>query len=324
MANQSDVLKIILVGFPGLKEEYYVPVSLVMLLLYLASLLANGTVITLVVWKKNLHKPMYIIIANLACADLLFDTITLPKIIAKYWFGVTMTFPECLLQMFLVHYLNTTDSYIFMLMAIDRYFAICKPLRYSSIISNKVVAISCWVCWVVASVTALTALIMNSQAPPCGYNRINTLMCTNIAVTALACKDVSIIKKTTFAFSMFILFVPLSFIILSYITIINIIRVSANKENWQKAFYTCTTHLCVMTVHYAPRVFVYTANEVGLVFNADLNVFILCLYSYIPHIANPIIYCLRNKAITQTYRSFYLRIKKIGVRDHLSSSTVTK
>ncbi|XP_075051813.1 olfactory receptor 2AT4-like [Mixophyes fleayi] len=323
MGNQSEVLEVILVGFPGLKEEFYVPVSMVMLILFIASLAANGSVISLVVLKKCLHKPMYLIIANLAVADLLFDTITLPKIIAKYWFGAKMTFPECLLQMFLVHYLNTTDSYIFMLMAIDRYFAICKPLRYSSIISKRVVAISCCICWVIASVTALTALIMNSQAPPCGYNKINSLMCTNIAVTALACKDVSVIKKTTFVFSMVILFLPLSFIISSYIIIMNIMCLSSNS-NWQKAFYTCTTHLVVITVHYAPRVFTYTAHEVGLYFNADVNVFVLCLYSYVPHISNPIIYCLRNKDIKQTFASSLKRV--IGFRDRskLFPTTVTK
>ncbi|KAM5182259.1 olfactory receptor 2AT4-like [Mantella aurantiaca] len=324
MANQSEVKEIILVGFPGLKGEFYTPVSLVMLLIYIASLSANGTVISLVVMKKCLHKPMYIIIANLACADLLFDTITLPKLVAKYWFGATMTFPECLLQMFFVHFLNTTDSYIFMLMAIDRYFAICKPLRYASIITGRVVAMSCCTCWVAASSTSFAALVMNSQAPPCGYNKINTIMCTNIAVTALACKDVAHIKKTTFGFAMFIQFVPLGFITLSYITVINIIRLSGSSETWRKAFYTCTTHLFAVTVHYAPRVLVYTANEVGLVFNADVSVFVLCLYSYVPHISNPIIYCLRNKDIKQTFISAAARFWSVRVKNDVLPNTVTK
>ncbi|XP_018428500.1 PREDICTED: olfactory receptor 2AT4-like [Nanorana parkeri] len=324
MANQTEVKEIILVGFPGLKVEFYIPVTLVLLLIYMASLSANGTVISLVIMKKRLHKPMYVIIANLAFADLLFDTVTLPKLIAKYWFGSTMTFPECLLQMFLVHFLNTTDSYIFVLMAVDRYFAICKPLRYPTIITSRVVAMSCCTCWVVASSTALTALVMNSQAPPCGYNKINTIMCTNIAVTALACKDVSLIKKTTFVFAMFIQFVPLSLITLSYIIIINIIRLSASSETWRKAFYTCSTHLFAVTVHYAPRVLVYTANEVGLVLNADVGVFVLCLYSYVPHISNPIIYCLRNKDIKETFMNSAARFMSHRVKSNFLPNTVTK
>ncbi|XP_053312087.1 olfactory receptor 2AT4-like [Spea bombifrons] len=297
MANQTEVYEITLVGFPGLPEKYNIPISILMLLVYMASVSANGIVITMVMLKEQLHKPMYLIIANLATADLLFDTITLPKMIGKYWFGVTTTFPECLLQMFLVHYLNTTDSYIFMLMAIDRYVAICKPLRYPSIISRRAVGIGCCVCWVVASFTALTALVMNAHAPPCGSNKINTVMCTNIAVTALACQDTSLIKKTTYVFAMVILFLPLSFILPSYIIIIHIIRSSPGTESWRKAFYTCTTHLCAIAVHYVPRVFVYTAHEVNLNFNADINVLLLCLYSYVPHVCNPIIYCLRNKDI---------------------------
>ncbi|XP_073468457.1 olfactory receptor 6N1-like [Aquarana catesbeiana] len=324
MVNQSEVKEIILIGFPGLKAEFYAPVSLVMLLIYIASLSANGTVISLVIMKKHLRKPMYIIIANLSCSHLLYDTVTLPKIIARYWFGATTTFPECLLQMFLIHTLGPTDSYTFMLMAIDRFFAICKPLRYSSIFTSRVVAMSCGTCWVAAISTALTALVMNSQAPPCGYNKINTIMCTNIAVTALACKDVSVIKKTTFVFSMFIQFVPLSFILLSYITIINIIRLSASNGTWRKAFYTCATHLFAMTAHYAPRLFVFLANEFSLVFNADLSVFVLCVYSYVPHICNPIIYFFRNKDIKQTFMSSVIRFMSFKVKKDVMIKTITE
>ncbi|XP_068121892.1 olfactory receptor 13C7-like [Hyperolius riggenbachi] len=324
MTNQTEVKEIILVGFPGLREEFYPPVSLLLLLIYMASLSANGTVINLVITKKRLHRPMYVIIANLAVSDLLFDTITLPKIIAKYWFGATTTFPECVLQMFLVHSLNGTDSYIFMFMSIDRYFAICKPLRYSQFITTRVVAMSCCTCWVAASSTALWTMIMNAQAPPCGYNRINTLMCTNIAVTALACVDVSIIRKATFVFAMFIQFVPLSFITLSYITIINVIRLSSSSDNWGKSFYTCSTHLFAVTIHYAPRIFVYTANQIGLVFNADINVIVLCLYSYVPHIANPIIYCLRNNDIKQTFRTSISSSLHFKVKAKILPNTITK
>ncbi|KAM4702145.1 olfactory receptor 52K1-like [Discoglossus pictus] len=109
------------------------------------SILANTTVIALIILKKHLHQPMYIIIANLALSDLLFDTITLPKIIAKYWFGAaSMSFFECMFQLFWIHHLGSVDSFIIMLMAVDRYVAICKPLHYSSLMTNKLVVLICY------------------------------------------------------------------------------------------------------------------------------------------------------------------------------------
>ncbi|KAG8431396.1 hypothetical protein GDO86_018900 [Hymenochirus boettgeri] len=115
MANQSTVLEFVFIGFPGLPQNFHIPVSMVMFAVYSISMVANSTVMILILVKRPLHQPMYIIIGNLALSDLLFDTLTLPKIIAKY----------CL------------DSLIIMLMAIDRYVAICKPLRYHSIITNR-------------------------------------------------------------------------------------------------------------------------------------------------------------------------------------------
>ncbi|KAM4796206.1 olfactory receptor 6C74-like [Rhinophrynus dorsalis] len=318
MANQSRSFEVVLVGFPGLPQQLNSLVSVVMFLVYNISLCANGIVIGLIIFKHHLHQPMYFIIANLAVSDLLFDTITLPKIIAKYWFGAgTMTFQECLFQTFCVHYLGSIDSFIIMLMAVDRYVAICKPLRYLSIITNKVVALACSFSWIfLASFTPLMCVILNSQISFCGRKNINSCFCTNIGVTGLACTDVTLTKKLMFALAMVVLLVPLSYIILSYSIIIKTVHSSTNSENWQKAFYTCTTHLIVIVLYYAPRVFIYTANQVQLILNADLNVLLLCLYTYVPHMANPIIYCLRTKEIKQTFgkllKKNHLTVKSMG------------
>ncbi|KAM4702148.1 olfactory receptor 52E5-like [Discoglossus pictus] len=87
MANTSDVIEFVLIGFPGLPEKFHILVSFVMFLVYVIAMLANGTVLILIFLKNHLHHPMYIIIGNLAFSDLLFDTSTLPKMIGIYWFG---------------------------------------------------------------------------------------------------------------------------------------------------------------------------------------------------------------------------------------------
>ncbi|XP_075705994.1 olfactory receptor 2AT4-like [Rhinoderma darwinii] len=315
MANQSDAM-FILIGFPGLPEMYHTVVSFVLFVVYVVALSANSAVILLVIWKEPLHQPMYILIGNLSLSDILFDTITLPKMIAKYWFGAgAMTFSAaCMFQLFCVHYLGSLDSFIIMFMALDRYVAISRPLRYSAIMTKRRTVIICILLWVFASLFSLVNATWHAQFPYCGSRKVNNCFCVNMAVMVLACGDISLLKQTVYYFAMVALLGPLCYIVLSYILIIVKVRSSARNESLHKAFYTCVTHLFIITMYYGPRVFVYTAYQVNLVFGLDFSILLLFLYTYLPHILNPIIYCLRTQEIRQVIgralrRKFGLNIK---------------
>ncbi|XP_053313869.1 olfactory receptor 4S1-like [Spea bombifrons] len=311
MGNYSGVSEFHLVGFPGASEKLYLLISLTMFLIYTVVLFSNGTVILLIILKEHLHQPMYIFIANLAFSDLLFDTITLPKIIAKYWFGAeTISFSSCLFQMFCVHFLGSFDSFIIMLMAVDRYIAICIPLRYPLIITHKATAILCWTFWILAASASLFNNILFIPLPFCGPNKIKSCFCSVSSLFPLACQDVTSVRQKILVNAMIVLLAPLGFILLSYVFILWSVKTSVHSENWQKAFYTCTTHLIIIGMYFVPRVFVYFANYVRLILNADINVLLLCLYSYLPHLANPVIYCLRTEEIKRTLaKAFKIKIK---------------
>ncbi|XP_040195506.1 olfactory receptor 1-like [Rana temporaria] len=311
MSNHTAVLEITLVGFPGLADAFHGLVSTMMFFAYIISLTANGTVIGLVIFNEHLRQPMYLIIANLAASDLLFDTVTLPKAIAIYWFGAsTIPVKMCLFQIFLVHYFGSLDSFLLMLMAIDRYVAICHPLRYTSIITNKKISISCGFCWIILSSSINTvATILASQLTLCGAYRVNSLFCGHTAYVAAACIDVSSSRNVAFVNSMIVLLIPLGLILMSYIKIIAVISMT-RTENLQKAFYTCVTHLLVIALYYTPRLFVYIISVLPFVtMRSDVNTVLLFLYSFVPHMANPIIYFLRTKEIKQTLRRVLLRSK---------------
>ncbi|XP_063301069.1 olfactory receptor 6B1-like [Pelobates fuscus] len=301
MENESAVSEFVLVGFPGLPPRLYNLVSMIAFFIFNISLYANGIVIVVIIMNVHLHKPMYVIIANLALSDLLMDIITLPKILAKYWFGDnSISFHACFLQMFFVHYLSSLDSFIIMLMAIDRYVAICKPLRYFSIISNGLMANICCVFWFTAAIIGMSITVLGAKLPFCGPNKVKSYFCSLTPVAVLACADSAPNRRNGFIIAMFVHLVPLSFIIFSYIMIIKTIRSKTGSETWQKAFYTCATHLFVVGMYYFPRLMVYTYNQVQLIPNADLNVLLICLYTFVPHFASPIVYCLRTQDIKQT------------------------
>ncbi|XP_075052873.1 putative olfactory receptor 10D4 [Mixophyes fleayi] len=307
--NQSYVLEFFLVGFPGLPEKFYSVVSITIFLLYNFSLYANGIVVVLIILREHLHQPMYVIVGNLALSDLLFDTLTLPKIVAKYWFGDgSLSFSVCFIQMFFVHYLGSLDSFLIMVMAIDRYVAICKPLRYHSIISNRVVTFLCIFFWLFAAVIGLVITALGLWLPYCGPNRIKNCFCALTPVAVLSCADSASTRRTGFIIAMIAHLCPLSFIIFSYIIVISKIRSSTRSENWQKAFYTCTTHWLVIGLYFIPRLTVYTYNQIQLIPNADVNVLLICLYTFAPHFVSPIIYCLRTEEIKRTLGNVIKRI----------------
>ncbi|KAM4048323.1 olfactory receptor 2AP1-like [Anomaloglossus baeobatrachus] len=298
MANHTGFL---LLGFPNIAEKFNVPVSVALFLVYLVSVFSNGTVIALIICNRKLYQPMYVVILNLAISDLLFDTVTLPKIIAKYWFDDGwISFAGCMFQVFCAHFLGSFDSYILLLMSIDRYVAICKPLRYPSIITNRRTILLCCFFWFLTSAIALAIALLDSGIPFCGDNRIRSCFCTNTGVLSLACKDVTVLKRIIFGIAMFVLLLPLAFILFSYGVIIKVIISQTQTDGRRKAFYTCATHLFVIGLYFVPRIFVYVANQFKLILNEDVNVLILCLYTFVPHMANPIIYCLRTKEIRRT------------------------
>ncbi|XP_069828015.1 olfactory receptor 52B2-like [Dendropsophus ebraccatus] len=304
MANHTGF---ILLGFPSLAERFDVPVSVALFLVYLISLFSNVTVIVLITCHRRLYQPMYLVILNLAISDLLFDTVTLPKIIAKYWFeDGYISFAGCIFQVFCAHTLGSLDSYILLLMAIDRYVAICKPLRYPSIVTNRRTGLLCCFFWVFTMLIGLVVAFLDADVPFC-QNTVRSCYCTNSGVLSLACGDVTVLKRLIFGIAMFVHLLPLAFILFSYGVIIKVVISQSQGDNRRKAFYTCATHLCVIGLYFVPRIFVYIANQVKLILNEDINVLILCIYTYVPHMANPIIYCLRTKEIRRTLKNLIKR-----------------
>ncbi|KAM3936268.1 olfactory receptor 2AP1-like [Leptodactylus fuscus] len=315
MANSTGF---ILLGFPGIAARFNTPVSIALFLVYLISLFSNGTVIALIICNRRLHQPMYVVILNLAISDLLFDTVTLPKIITKYWFSDGwISFAGCIFQVFCAHFLGSFDSYILFLMAIDRYVAICKPLRYPSIITNRRTILLCCFFWLVTAAIALAIALLDSGVHFCGKNTIKSCFCTNTGVLSLACEDVTVLKRTIFGIAMFVLLLPLAFILFSYGVIIKVIISQTQGDSRRKAFYTCATHLFVIGLYFVPRLFVYVANQLRLILNDDINVLILCLYTFVPHMANPIIYCLKTKEIRRTFKDL-IKKRILMTRRHIT------
>uniref|UniRef100_A0A3P9P7I2 G-protein coupled receptors family 1 profile domain-containing protein n=1 Tax=Poecilia reticulata TaxID=8081 RepID=A0A3P9P7I2_POERE len=302
LSNITGIHNFFILGFPGLSPSYYSPASAVLFLVYLAILVGNIFILVFVIYEKSLQKPTYLVFCHLALTDLSFGTVTLPQIISKYWFGNSIiSFYGCFTQMFFVHYLGSVMSFLLLVMALDRFIAICVPLRYPVLITNNIIFALCGSAWFLPLPLMMIIIFQALSLPYCQSNIITQCYCDHISITNQACGNDRKIAQIV-ALCIAILLLPLGFIILSYfIIILSVLKISSSKGRI-RAWSTCTPQLIIICLYYLPRCFVYLANFVGYTFNASVRIVVVMLYSLLPAVVNPIIYCFKTKDIKESLK----------------------
>ncbi|KAK2846756.1 hypothetical protein Q5P01_009755 [Channa striata] len=319
ITNFTSMKNFLIVGFPGLSPQYYGPVSALLFVIYLAIVVGNVFILAFVAYERSLQKPSYLVFCHLALNDLTFGTVTLPKIIAKYWFDDSIiSFYGCFAQMFFVHYLGSATSFILLVMALDRFIAIYIPLRYPVLITNNIISVLCGFAWFIPLPLMVAVVLHVLTLSFCKSNVIAQCYCDHISITRQACgDDVKIVEVTSLCVAMFCLLVPLAFILFSYISIIGIIMKMSNAAGRKKTLSTCTPQIFITCLFYLPRCFIYVASTVGFSFSLDVRILLILLYSLFPAAVNPLIYCFKTKDIKQMLMK-RLQKTKIGVQIKLS------
>lgn len=297
--NITTIKDFILTGFPGLHRKYYGPVSALLFFIYLAILVGNILILVFVGFERCLYKPTYLIFCHLAMNDLLFGTVTLPKIISRYWWDdKILSFGACFTQMYFVHSLGAINSLLLLIMALDRFIAVCFPLKYPVLITNNAISMACGLSWIGTFLRMVGVVLHALTLPYCDSNIIVQCYCDHISITRLACgENVKYVNTVAVGLAMFSLLLPLSFIMSSYISIFVVVLRMPNMEGRYKTLSTCTPQLLISCLYYLPRCFVYLSNAVGFTFSLDIRIFVILLYSLVPCALNPLIYCFKTKDI---------------------------
>uniref|UniRef100_A0A3B3CZY7 G-protein coupled receptors family 1 profile domain-containing protein n=1 Tax=Oryzias melastigma TaxID=30732 RepID=A0A3B3CZY7_ORYME len=244
--NITKINHFFITGFPELLPEYHGPVSTLLFLLYLVIAVGNIFILVFVTCEKSLHKPSYLIFCHLSLTDLMFGTVTLPKILSKYWFNDSViSFYGCFAQMYFVHFLGAAHSFILMVMALDRFIAICAPLRYTSLFTNAAASVLCGVAWLLPASWMLFVVLDALSLPFCNSNIIAQCYCDQISIINLGCENVRQSTVLGFIGAMVSLLFPLSFIILSYFVIIVAVLRISSSEGRLRTLSTCTPQLLI-------------------------------------------------------------------------------
>ncbi|XP_072494417.1 olfactory receptor 8K3-like isoform X1 [Notamacropus eugenii] len=291
----TKVTEFIFMGITD-RPELQVPLFLVFLFIYSVTVVANLGMTILTKIDSHLQTPMYFFLRHLSLIDLGYSTAIGPKMLIGFVVDKNViSYTECAIQLFFFVTLIISELFVLSAMAYDRYVAICNPLLYTVIMSDRM----CWILVVIpylysTFVSLLIAIkIFNSSF--CSSNVIRHFFCDNLPLLSMICSNTSDIQLIILTLSAFNLFSSLLVVLVSYIFILVAIFRMNSAEGRRKAFSTCGSHFTVLVVFYGTLIFMYLQPKSSHSFDTDKMASIF--YTLLIPMLNPLIYSLRNTEV---------------------------
>ncbi|OCT96270.1 hypothetical protein XELAEV_18013945mg [Xenopus laevis] len=295
ISNQSlffSYTEFTLLGFPGISRGrplFAIPFFLV----YLVILIANSLIICLIYTEKTLHSPMYLLIFVLLAVN-----ITLPKFLLDLLFHLNqVSLTGCLLQMFFIYFMSVCESGAMLLMSLDRYVAICRPLHYHNIITKKFLVSLTFVVIIRSFVLVCPFVLLTSMVQFCRSNIILNFACENMALLSLGCGDTTKPQMAGLIVRIIVTALDGSLFFVSYSTILYTAVKTVDNKSRHKALHTCGTHLLVTMQVYVSGLVSSIVYRMESTVSTDVKNLFTALYLIMQGALNPLIYGLRVSKI---------------------------
>eukprot|EP00069_Balaena_mysticetus_P007727 bmy_19356T0 len=309
--NQTAVTDFL---FLGLTDHLYQQIVLFVILLfvYLATVGGNLGMIILIWMDPRLHTPMYFFLSHLSLVDMCSSSSIAPKMLCDIFAekkGISLM--GCAAQMWFFGLFVATECFLLASMAYDRYMAICKPLLYTLVMSQRVCVQLVIGPYAVALISTTTHTILTFCLPFCGPNIINHFFCDISPLLFLACADTSMTKFMLFILAGAIGVLSGLIITVSYVCILVTILRIQTADGRRKAFFTCSSHLAAVSILYGTLFFIYVrpSSSSSLLINKVISLF----YTVVIPMLNPLIYSLRNKEVKNAFsREFERKICQVS------------
>nr|XP_056714781.1 olfactory receptor 52K1-like [Euleptes europaea] len=312
----SSYTEFLLLPFPGIQESRYL-LAIPFFCLFVIIVTANSVLIYTVKVEASLHSPMYLLIALLFAVNICGTSTILPKMLLSFVFHASrISLTGCLVQMFFLYFTTVLDCSILLMMALDRYVAICHPLRYTDIMSNRLLIFLTFASLVRSLSIVGPVVILASRVRFCRSNVISHFACEHMALMRLSCSDISINKKVGMAMRCVDMIVDLSFLLASYSKIIHTALKISSGNVRHKAFHTCGTHLIIIFIGYSSRLSSSIVFRVAKSASEDVHNLLSAIYLLFPWAVNPIIYGVRTKEIRDKLYKLFKK-KWPPLRQHL-------
>ncbi|XP_037695581.1 olfactory receptor 52N2-like [Choloepus didactylus] len=312
-ANSSSLTPgfFILNGVPGL-EAAHIWISLPFCFMYIIAVLGNCGIIYLISHEEALHRPMYYFLALLSFTDVTWCTTTVPNMLCIFWFNLKeIDFNACLAQMFFVHMLTGMESGVLMLMALDRYVAICYPLRYTTILTSHVIAKAGFATFLRGVILIIPFTFLIKWLPYCRGNFIPHTYCDHMSVAKVSCGNFKVNAIYGLMVALLIGGFDIFCIFVSYTMILQAVVSLSSVAARHKAFSTCTSHICAIVITYVPAFFTFFTHRFGEQnIPHHIHIIVANLYLLLPPTMNPIVYGIKTKQIREVVIKFFSKSQR--------------
>nr|XP_060639190.1 olfactory receptor 10AG1-like [Anolis sagrei ordinatus] len=298
--NQSTVNGFVLLGY----HKYPALLFTAFLAIYLTILLGNGLIVLVTTMDPALHTPMYFFLRSLSGLEMCYTSVTLPKMMASLATGdrfISLT--ACASQMFIMLFLGGAECFLLAAMAYDRYLAICLPLRYMTIMNQRMRVGLVVGSFIISFPMQLVQIGLIFSLPFCESNEMDHFFCDIPPILNLACADLYANELTLYFEDTTFVLIPFVLILSSYVYITRAILRMRSATGRQKAFSTCSSHVAVVSLFYGSALFTYVLPKTPDFMKIDklLSLF----YTIIIPLCNPLIYTLRNKEVKAALKRLF-------------------
>ncbi|XP_011383530.1 olfactory receptor 5H2-like [Pteropus vampyrus] len=278
------------------QRKWQIPLFLMFSVIYLITIVGNLGLIALIWNDPQLHIPMYLFLGSLAFVDAWISSTVTPKMLVNFLAKSKMiSLPECIMQFFSFAFSVTTECFLLAAMAYDRYVAICKPLLYPVIMTNRLcirLLVSSFVGGVLHAFIHTGILF---RLTFCNSNIIYHFYCDIIPLFKISCIDPSFNVLMVFIFSGSIQVFTILTVLVSYTLVLFTILKKKSLQGIKKAFSTCGAHLLSVSLYYGSLLFMYVRPGSAQADDQDMRDSLF--YTIIIPLLNPIIYSLRNRKV---------------------------
>ncbi|XP_053561509.1 olfactory receptor 1019-like [Bombina bombina] len=301
-SNHTFVGQFVLLGLtddPAIQLYLFV----LFMLMYTLTMVGNIGIIMLFVITPSLHNPMYFFLSHLSFTDLCYSSVITPKLMDILIIGnKAISYSGCMIQLVVFSIFGSLECLILAVMACDRCAAVCKPLFYHLIMTDAVCRRLIAGCYTSAISCSLLNASYALQLNFCSTKNIHHFYCDYPPLLKLACSDTSGNQIVLLASVSCVSGLSVLTILLSYGYIVYTVLRIKSTDGRSKVFYTCSSHLTVVSVFYGTILFMYL--RPGAKYFSDQDKVAAVFYTVVIPILNPIIYSLRSRELQSAFHKF--------------------